>query len=226
MTSLARELAAAQERAAALFRAIESNRLVRPGETEGSIDAAIFELASRDFGVEKHWHRRVVRSGPNTRLPFRARTPDRTVEEDDIVSLDLGPVFGAYEADFGRTFVLGTHAEKHRLNADLEAVFRAGQATYAARPTMTGAELYASVVQMSAERGWGFGGEHAGHLVGVFPLAREERDAAKNRIRPDNTSAMNEPGADGEPRHWILEVHLLDPTGTFGGFYEELLSLV
>ena len=30
-------------------------------------------------------------------------------------------------------------------------------------------------------------------------------------------------GPNGEPRHWILEVHLLDPTGAFGGFHEELL---
>jgi hypothetical protein len=35
---------------------------------------------------------------------------------------------------------------------------------------------------------------------------------------------MNGPADDGQPRHWILEIHLLDPTGMFGGFYEELLK--
>jgi hypothetical protein len=49
------------------------------------------------------------------------------------------------------------------------------------------------------------------------------RDDARNRIRPDNAWPMHAPGANGEPRHWVLEVHLLDPTGAFGGFYEELL---
>jgi Xaa-Pro dipeptidase len=34
---------------------------------------------------------------------------------------------------------------------------------------------------------------------------------------------MNLPDVNGQPRHWVLEIHLLDPTGTFGGFYEELL---
>jgi hypothetical protein len=34
---------------------------------------------------------------------------------------------------------------------------------------------------------------------------------------------MHAPGPNGEARRWILEVHLLDPTGAFGGFYEELL---
>ena len=56
-----------------------------------------------------------------------------------------------------------------------------------------------------------------------LPDPREERDHARNRIRPDNEWPMDAPGPNGEPRHWILEVHLLDPTGGFGGFYEELL---
>ncbi len=29
----------------------------------------------------------------------------------------------------------------------------------------------------------------------------------------------------GRVAHWILEVHLVDPTGRYGGFYEELLTL-
>jgi Xaa-Pro aminopeptidase len=224
MTPLATALWSAQSRVVALFRAIEDRAIVRPGATEESINLAIFELARRDFGVEKHWHRRVIRSGPNTRLPFRALPPDRVVGEDDIVSIDLGPVFGEHEADFGRTFVLGGDREKHRLKDDLETIFRASQAAYVARPGMTGAELYADVVARSAARGWGFGGAHAGHLVGAFPIGAAARDAARNRIRPDNVWPMDAPGDDGQPRHWILEVHLLDPTGAFGGFFEELLT--
>jgi Xaa-Pro dipeptidase len=27
----------------------------------------------------------------------------------------------------------------------------------------------------------------------------------------------------GRVRHWILEIHLVDPAGAFGGFYERLL---
>jgi Xaa-Pro aminopeptidase len=221
--SLARELHAAQDRAAALFQAIEEKRLVRPGETEESLSRAIFDLASSDFGVAKHWHRRVVRAGPHTRMLFRELPPDRTIEEDDIVSLDLGPVFGELEADFGRTYVLGDDPEKRRLTSDLATIFRECQEHYLATPAITGRELFACVGLASVRRGWTFGGLHAGHLVGAFPFSREERDHARNRIRPDNEWPMNAPGSNGEPRHWILEVHLLDPTGAFGGFYEELL---
>ena len=186
---------------------------------------AIFDLARSRFGVDKHWHRRVVRSGPHTRLPFRETPPDRIVGSDDIVSLDLGPVFGEYEADFGRSYVLGDDPRKHRLRDDLELLFRLSRDFYFDRPEMTGRELFDHVVAACAARGWGFGGAHAGHLIGGFPFSRAERDAARNRIRPDNEWPMNAPDEDGRPRHWILEVHLLDPTGAFGGFYEELLAM-
>lgn len=216
-------LHAAQARAAALFRAIEEKRLVRPGETEESVSRAIFDLAAAEFGVEKHWHRRVIRSGPHTRMLFRELPPDRTIEEDDIVSLDLGVVFGDLEADFGRTYVLGSHPEKLRLARDLSLLFGECQTLYERTPAITGRELFAHVCDASRARGWTFGGEHAGHLIGAFPFSRAERDDARNRIRPDNAWPMHAPGPNGEARHWILEVHLLDPSGTFGGFFEELV---
>jgi Xaa-Pro aminopeptidase len=154
---------------------------------------------------------------------FRELPPDRTIEEDDIVSLDLGVVFGELEADFGRSYVLGCHPEKVQLVNDLAVIFRECQELYASTPAITGRDFYAYVGDASKKRGWAFGGLHAGHLIGAFPFSREERDHARNRIRPDNEWPMDAPGPNGEARHWILEVHLLDPTGAFGGFYEELL---
>jgi Xaa-Pro aminopeptidase len=220
---LAQRLAEAQGRAAHLFAAIEREGTVRAGRTESEISAAIVELAKAEFGVQKHWHRPMVRVGPHTRLLFRERPPDRRVLDDDIVSLDLGPVFADEEADFGRTYVVGADPSKLRLRDDLERIFRACCAHYFSRPQMTGRELFEHVGRVCSARGWTFGGEHAGHLIGAFPLSREERDAPRNRIRPDNEWPMNDPGADGQPRHWVLEIHLLDPTGEFGGFYEQLL---
>src|ERR1700677_2068525 len=185
-TSTAEHLSSAQSRAALLFRDIEAQDVIRAGQSEAQISEAIFDLARAKYGVEKHWHRRVVRSGPHTRLPCRELPPDRIVESDDIVSLDLGPVFGSYEADFGRTYVIGNDPAKLRLQSDLALLFGACRDSYFERPAMTGAELYRHVVDACALRGWGFGGAHAGHLVGSFPLSREERDAPRNRIRPDN----------------------------------------
>jgi Xaa-Pro dipeptidase len=223
LSTTAHALHDAQDRAAALFRAIEEKRLIQPGETEESVSGAIFALGASDFGVAKHWHRRVVRSGPHTRMLFRELPPDRTIAEDDVVSLDLAPVFGDLEADFGRTYVLGHDPEKRRLVEDLAVIFRDSQDLYDSTPTLTGRDLFAFVEDASKRRGWTFGGLHAGHLIGAFPFAREERDHARNRIRPDNEWPMRAPSLNGDPRHWILEVHLLDPSGAFGGFYEELL---
>jgi hypothetical protein len=34
---------------------------------------------------------------------------------------------------------------------------------------------------------------------------------------------MRDPDGNGDERHWILEIHLIDRQRTFGGFYERLL---
>jgi Xaa-Pro dipeptidase len=36
---------------------------------------------------------------------------------------------------------------------------------------------------------------------------------------------MRRPDATGHPCHWILEIHLVEPDGRFGGFFEQLLDL-
>src|SRR5271154_4901413 len=99
-------LEAAEEKALAMFDAIEREGLIASGKTEKQLDAEIYELARRDFGVEKHWHKRVVRAGPNTVCIFSDDPPVHTIAPNDIVYLDLGPVFEAkdeaWEADIGR----------------------------------------------------------------------------------------------------------------------------
>src|ERR1700743_2591441 len=87
-------LEAAQDYALGLFTAIERDGLLRAGRSEREVEDDIRELAAREFGVEKHWHRRIVRSGPNSVTTAGDHPPVRMIEEDDIVYLDLGPVFG------------------------------------------------------------------------------------------------------------------------------------
>src|SRR6201992_346154 len=128
------ELEAAQEKALALFAAIEAEGLIRAGRSETEVAEAIFGLAEAKFGVAQHWHRQIVRSGPNT-LTTAMDYPDaRTIDADDTVYVDLGPVFEAWEADIGRTYAVGADPEKHRLVADLPRVFDRVQAHYAASP--------------------------------------------------------------------------------------------
>ena len=81
--------------------------ILAPGCTETDIDKQVFDLAAADFGTRKHWHQRLPRVGQNTIHPIYDKVADMALQEDDIVYVDLGPVFGDMEADFGRTYVLG-----------------------------------------------------------------------------------------------------------------------
>ena len=216
-------LVAAEQRAVALFEAIEAARLVAPGRRERDIEDDIYDLAKERFGVEKHWHKRIVRAGSNTLTTAVDNPPVRTIGADDTVYVDLGPVFGEWEGDVGRTYLMGNDPAKARLIADLERIFAIGQAHFHATAGITGAELYAFVCRQAADAGLRFGGSIAGHVVGEFPHARLPGDKELNRISPRNPRPMREPDGLGQARHWILEVHLVDTAGTFGGFYERLL---
>jgi Xaa-Pro aminopeptidase len=96
-------LLAAEQQADALLEAIQVRCLVRPGRSETEVDQATYTLAEGEFGVKQHWHKRIVRTDPNTVCIFAGNPPVRTIAVDDTVFLDLGPVFGEWEADVGRT---------------------------------------------------------------------------------------------------------------------------
>jgi Xaa-Pro aminopeptidase len=216
-------LLAAEQKADALLAAIEADRLVRPGRLETEVDKDIYALAEARFGVEKHWHKRIVRAGPNTVRVFADNPPVREIGADDTVFLDLGPVFGEWEADVGRTYVMGGDPEKHRLCSDLPRVFDALKQYFDDTPDVTGAELYAEAQRRAEAAGWLFGGAIAGHIVGEFPHARIPGDKDLYRISPANPVRLRDPDAAGNTRHWIIEVHLVDRSRNWGGFYERLL---
>lgn len=217
-------LLAAQNSALALFEACERS-LIRPGITEKALSREIHALAADMFGVKAHWHKRVVRAGANTLMQYDKSPPDLTIQEDDILFLDLGPVFAAWEADFGRTYVLGQDPDKLRLRDDLAVIFGKAKAHYESHPDITGAELYDVACRMAEEAGWEFGGDIAGHLVGEFPHERSPGGKFLSHIRPENPGRLNAPYPSGQRRHWILEIHLVDRTRQFGGFYEQLLTV-
>jgi Xaa-Pro aminopeptidase len=216
-------LEAAEKRALALFAAIERNKLVRAGRSEADVEDDIRELAAREFGVEKHWHRRIVRSGPNSITIAGDSPPVRTIQDDDIVYLDLGPVFEGWEADIGKSYALGNTTRKQALVAELPRQFERLQAHFRANPDITGAALYDFAVQSAQSAGWKFGGKIAGHIISEFAHAQIPGDKALNRIYPLNPAPMSDPDGNGNPRHWIGEIHLVEQDESFGGFYERLL---
>jgi Xaa-Pro dipeptidase len=216
-------LIAAEKKAEALLAEIESAGLVASGRSESAVEEDIYALALSRFGVEKHWHRRIVRAGPNTLTAALDYPPVRTIAPDDTVYVDLGPVFGEWEGDIGRTYALGQDPEKQRLVADLERVFVRVQGHYRDSPDITGAELYAFAQKAADEAGWAFGGAIAGHIVSEFAHATIPGDKDLNRIGPKNPTPLRSRDTLGREKYWILEIHLVDRARTFGGFYERLL---
>jgi hypothetical protein len=215
-------LEAAEAKGNLLFDAIEAAGLIAPGKTETQLNDEIFALARDRFGVKQHWHKRIVRAGPNTVCIFSDDPPDHTVAADDIVYLDLGPVIEDWEADLGRSYALGKDADRQRLVADLPRLFDIVQAQYRGSPDMTAEELYACAQETAEKAGWLFGGVIAGHTIeGRFPHAPVPR--ANRLIAKGNKSRLRDPDAEGRERHWILEIHLVDKNRTYGGFYERLL---
>ena len=216
-------LGQAEDRAFALLDAIEAQGLIKPGRTEREVEKDIYALAERDFGVTVHWHKRIVRSGVNTLAVFSDNPPILTIGEDDIVFVDIGPVFGEWEADVGRTYAIGNDPVKQALVRDQPIIFDTVKAHFDSHPDVTGAELYAVAVAESEARGWRFAGDIAGHIVAEFPHARVPSFKMHGHIRPENPKRMRDLDSLGRERHWILEIHLAEPGGTFGGFYEQLL---
>jgi Xaa-Pro dipeptidase len=166
-----------------------------------------------------------VRSGPNTLEPYRMNPPDRAIEADDIAFCDFGPIFEEWEADFGRTYVIGDEPVKRRLCADLPVMFDAGRAYFDNTPDITGEQLFDFVVALGESKGWDWGGTIAGHLVGQFPHDEIAGDHVQSMIMPGSTRPMRGLDSGGRVCHWILEIHIVDRQRHIGGFYEELLDL-
>ena len=215
----------AQGRAERLFDEIVARNLIRPGLTEKGLNDAIFSLAEELFGFTNYWHKRIVRSGRNTLTPYSANPPNRTIGADDILFLDFGPIFEKWEADFGRTFVLGSDPFKNKLRRDVGVAFAEGKAYFNARPEITGRELFNYANALAAKYGWEFGGTMAGHLIGRFPHERIAGDKVTLYVHPDNDRPMRSLDERGHQRHWILEIHFVDRERQIGGFYEELLTV-
>lgn len=222
------QLLDAQAKAAQLFDEVERRGIIRPGVSELQVSDEINDLAGQLFGVTRHWHRRIVRAGENTLQPFNERPPDRVIADDDIVFLDFGPIFAQWEADFGRTFVLGgvdADPDKLALRDALPRVWRAGRDYFTRRPDVTGAELFDFVVGVAHAEGFEFASSIAGHLVGEFPHKKIAGPGVQWYIMPGSGQPMRRTDPTGRICHWILEIHLVDRAGGFGGFYEQLLDL-
>ncbi|SFN67232.1 Metallopeptidase family M24 [Chryseobacterium oleae] len=224
MNSKVQNLIEAQEKAEHLFREIENRKLICAGISERDLNRNIYELARELFGIRKYWHKRIVRAGSNTLFPYDENPPDLILQPDDILFLDFGPVFEDWEADIGKTYVLGDDAYKIKLKEDVIAAWEEGRDFYVRNQhDLTGADFYYFTADLAKKYGWEYGNEHCGHLIGNFPHERIQGDEIQNYLHPHNTEKMNASDIHGEERFWIYELHFVDKDLKIGSFFEKLL---
>lgn len=219
------ELRVAQIKAEKRFHEIAARGLIRPAITESNLNEDIYALAKQMYGIDTYWHERILRAGRNILLPNAENPSDLTIGADDILFLDLGPVFEKWEADFGRTFVLGSDPVKHKLQKDVGQAFADGKRYFGGNPNITGSELYSYAQFLAVQSGREFGGAIAGHLIGKFLHERIAEDKVTLYVHPESHLPMRRLDDQGQQRHWILEIHFVNKKREIGGFFEELLTM-
>ena len=206
------------------FKAIEENNLIVAGKSEEQLNAEVCDLALKQFGIEKHWHKKIVRSGKNTLAIYPDNPPNRVIEEDDILFIDLGPIVGGYEADIGRTYVLGNNSRKLKLKNDVEDAWYEIQEWYKSQTSVKASELFDYAAEKARQLGWEFGGEIAGHIVGKYPHEQPaDPKSLELDVHPANHNDMFLLDASGNERHWILELQFIDREHEIGAYFEQLL---
>jgi len=214
----------AQNRAILLFDMIEKSGLIRPGKTERQLVAEIDELATVGFDISTHWHKKIVRAGKNTLATFSQDPPDQLIRDNDILFIDLGPIVDGYEADLGRTYVIGNDPMKVRIKQDVERAWYEIQAWVRTQRNLTGATLFHHAVAKAREYGWTFTGDIAGHIVGRYPHEQPlDPRSLELDIHPDNHQEIFVPDAQGEERNWILELQFIDVEKGIGAYFEQLI---
>ena len=223
MNEAKQKLVLAEQKSKELFNAVEEHGLIIPGKTEQELSEEVVKLAKDLFGIDQYWHKKIVRTGPNTLHPYNGNPPDRAIRKDDILFLDFGPIFEGWEADLGRTYVIGNDPLKLKLKKDVELAWHEAKTWHAQQRSLTGAACFTYVTGLAKRYGWEFGGEIAGHIVGHFPHEQLEPGDLGLDIHPDNHSDILQPDKQGNSRHWILEIHFVDRANNIGGYIEQLL---
>ena len=207
-----------------LFETVEKNNLIIAGKSEEQLASEVSDLALEKFAIKDHWHKKIVRTGVNTLATYNENPPNKIIQEDDILFIDFGPIVEGYEADLGRTYVIGNNADKLKLKNDVEKAWYEIQGWFQMKTYLKASVLFQYVVEKAKEYGWTFGGEIAGHIVGEFPHEQPlDPKSPELDIHPENHTDMFLLDANGDKRHWILELQFIDKEKGIGGYFEQLL---
>jgi methionine aminopeptidase len=224
MNHVKSKLKEAEKIAEQLFKGIEQHQLIVAGKSEKELNEEIFKLADEWYGIKKYWHKRIVRSGANTLAPYNENPPNLIIQNDDILFIDFGPILEEWEADFGRTFVIGNDPYKLKLKESIESAWYEAKSWFDSKDELTGAQFWNYILQLASQYGYAYGGEIAGHLIGHFPHEKLEPNNYGLYVHPENHNNMFSTDSNGLKREWILEIHFVDRERNIGGFFEQLLT--
>lgn len=183
---------------------------ITPGMTEGRGGEVAQEVLEA-MGMERLWHRNVIRFGPGTLETFYGEfTPDYALKADDIFYVDLGVVWDGHEGDAGDTFVVGNDPEMAACAQAARDLWHEVAGRWRDEG-LTGAALYAFAKSRAEAMGWRLNWEVKGHRVSDFPHAIYK------------AGALGEFDAMPTTGLWILEIQIAHPTRRIGAFYEDLL---
>ncbi len=224
MSFIKSKLIEAENIAQQLFYSLEKSGLIKAGKSENELNEEIFQLAKEHFGIQKYWHKRIVRSGINTLSPYDENPENLTIQEDDILFLDFGPILEEWEADFGRTYVIGNDPYKLQLKNDIELAWLEAKKWFDSHHSLTGKAFWEYLLNLAKKYGYRYGGQLGGHLIGHFPHERLEPKNYGLYVHPENLNDMFLPDDKGNKREWILEIHFVNRERKIGGFFEQLLT--
>lgn len=183
---------------------------IRPGMTEGRGGEVAQEILEA-MGMERLWHRNVIRFGPGTLETFFGEfTPDYVLQDNDIFYVDLGVVWCGHEGDAGDTFTVGSDPEMAACAQAARDLWQEVAGRWRDRGE-SGAALYAFAKARAEAMGWRLNWEVKGHRVSDFPHAIYKAGAL------GDFDALPTTGL------WILEIQIAHPTRPIGAFYEDLL---
>ena len=183
---------------------------VKPGMVEEDAVEMAKDLLA-ELGMLKGWHDVFVRFGTNTLKTFGAPSdPGVVLGENDIFFIDIGPVWKAWEGDGGDTFIVGEQAEMARCAADARQLFHKLRKVWAASG-INGKALYDLAIAEAKALGWELNMDLSGHRISDFP---------HEAVYP---GPLAEVDFTPKPLLWVLEIHIRDPQGRFGAFFEDML---
>jgi Xaa-Pro aminopeptidase len=225
MSEEKQKLFLSEQKAKELFKAIEDRGLIISGKSEKQLCDEIVQIAREDFGTENHWGKKIVRTGINTLQPYVSDPPDLVIQDNDILFFDFHPIFEGWEADLGRTYVIGKDPLKQKIKKDIEVAWHEGNDWYFKQNKLTGAEFFNYATDLAKRYGYEFGNAIAGHIIGKFP--HEQPDDPNDLcldVHPDNHNDILQLDKQGNKRHWMLELHFVDRRNKIGAFFEQLLT--